>query len=108
MLIALAGWLCGYDGQFDWDSAKVFPENVNFVFMRVYCATFGALMTPLAYLTAKELHFSQLTCIMVGLMVICENAFLTISKFVLLDPFLLFFTSLTFYFLTRFRNAREK
>eukprot|EP00833_Pecoramyces_ruminatium_P010431 jgi/Orpsp1_1/1184463/evm.model.c7180000089631.1 len=107
MLIALAGWLCGYDGQFDWDSAKVFPENVNFVFMRVYCATFGALMTPLAYLTAKELHFSQLTCIMVGLMVICENAFLTISKFVLLDPFLLFFTSLTFYFLTRFRNARE-
>jgi len=107
MLIALSGWLCGYDGQFDWDSAKVFPENVNFVFMRVFCATFGALMTPFAYLTAKELHFSQLTCIVVALMVICENAFLTISKFVLLDPILLFFTASTFYFLTRFKNARK-
>jgi len=107
MLIGLAGWLCGYDGQFDWDSAKKFPENVNYTFMRVFCATFGALMTPLAYLTAKELHFSELTCILVGLMVICENAFLTISKFVLLDPFLLFFTAQTFYCLTRFKNARE-
>jgi len=108
MLIGLAGWLCGYDGQFDWDSAKEFPENLNYVFMRVFCATFGALMAPLAYLTAKELHFSLITCIAVALMVICENAFLTISKFVLLDPILLFFISLTFYSLTRFKNARKQ
>jgi len=107
MLIGLAGWLCGYDGQFDWDSAKVFPDNVNYVFMRVFCATFGALMAPLAYLTARELGFYQITCIAVALMVICENAFLTISKFVLLDPILLFFVSLSFYFLTRFKNARK-
>ncbi|ORX85212.1 PMT-domain-containing protein [Anaeromyces robustus] len=107
MLIGLAGWLCGYDGQFDWDSAKKFPENLNYTFMRVFCATFGAMMAPLAYLTARELHFSQLTCIAVSLMVICENAFLTISKFVLLDPILLYFTAQTFYFLARLRNARK-
>jgi len=70
MLIGLAGWLCGYDGQFDWDSGRTFPDNLNYVFMRVFCATFGALMTPLAYLTARELRFSQITCISVALMVI--------------------------------------
>jgi len=108
MLIALAGYLAGYDGHWGWDSGSTFPENVNFVRMRLFCATFGALIVPLAYLTACELKFPRKICILIGLMVLCENGLIVISKFVLLDPILIFFTSLSFFCLTKFHNQREK
>jgi len=108
MLIALAGYLAGYDGHWGWDSGSTFPENVNFVRMRLFCATFGAFIVPLAYLTACELKFPRKICILIGLMVLCENGLIVISKFVLLDPILIFFTSLSFFCLTKFHNQREK
>jgi len=108
MLIALAGYLAGYDGQWGWDSGATYPENLNFVKMRLFCATFGALIVPLAYLTACELKFSRKICILIGTMVLCENGLIVISKFVLLDPILIFFTSLSFFCLTKFHNQHEK
>jgi len=108
MLIALAGYLAGYDGQWGWDSGATFPETLNFRRMRIFCATFGALIVPLAYLTACELKFQKKVCLLIGLMVLCENGLIVISKFVLLDPILIFFTSLSFFCLTKFHNQREK
>lgn len=97
LLIALSGYLAGYDGNFKFDSGKVYPENVNYVFMRIFNAFFGILVTPLAYRTALLLGFNQLTCWLVGLMVVFEQLSLTLSKFILLDSMLLFFTVFTFF-----------
>jgi dolichyl-phosphate-mannose-protein mannosyltransferase len=70
MIVALAAYLSGYDGSFDFESGAKYPENVNYTFMRLFLATFGALIVPLAYFTAIELHFSNQTIILVTLMVL--------------------------------------
>ncbi|CAG8608238.1 6097_t:CDS:10 [Diversispora eburnea] len=94
MIVGLSGYLAGYNGSFDFGSGSAYPEHVNYSFMRVFLATFGAWMVPLAYFTAIELDFSQQSVFLVTLMV-------------LFDSMLLFFTFTTVFFLTKFHNQRN-
>ncbi|CAI2176276.1 8797_t:CDS:10, partial [Funneliformis geosporum] len=75
MIVALAGLLVGYDGSFDFASGSKYPENLNYVLMRIFLASFGAWMVPLAYFTAIELDFSQHAVILVALMVLLGKSF---------------------------------
>ena len=70
MIVALAGLLAGYNGSFEFTSGAKYPEDVNYTFMRIFLASFGAWMVPLAYFTAVELDFSQHAVILVALMVL--------------------------------------
>jgi dolichyl-phosphate-mannose-protein mannosyltransferase len=70
MIVALGGLLAGYDGSFSFEPASKYPENVNYTFMRLFLASFGAWMVPLAYYTTRELHFSSQATILVTLMVL--------------------------------------
>jgi dolichyl-phosphate-mannose-protein mannosyltransferase len=83
-------------------------------------------MVPLAWYTSKELKFSNLACHLTTIMVLCgtllavfvniklkltfliDVAWLCISRFILLDSMLLFFTVLTVFFLTKFHNERHE
>jgi dolichyl-phosphate-mannose-protein mannosyltransferase len=107
MLVGLSGYLAGYNGSFEFKSGETYPEELNYTFMRVFNSTFGALCVPLAYFTAKELHFKRATVWLVTLMVLCENSYATISRFILLDSMLLFFTFTTMYCMVRFHNERH-
>ncbi|KAK9471426.1 Dolichyl-phosphate-mannose--protein mannosyltransferase-like protein 2 [Dipodascopsis tothii] len=95
MLVGLSGYLCGYNGHFEFKSGEQYPSDLNYTFMRIFNATFGALCVPLAYQTAKQLRFSVLATWLVTLMVLCENSYATISRFILLDSILMFFTFTT-------------
>lgn len=55
MLIALAGWLAGFDGEFDFkDIGKDYLEpSVPYVAMRLFPAVCGILTIPTMYLTLK-------------------------------------------------------
>lgn len=108
LLVALSGYLAGYDGNFKFDSGNPFPDDMNYVFMRVFNAFFGILVTPLAYRTAVLLGYSQFTCWLVSLMVIFEQISLTLSKFILLDSMLLFFTVFTFFGLVNLHILSKK
>ncbi|CAG8494592.1 14035_t:CDS:2 [Acaulospora colombiana] len=59
MIVSLAGFLAGYNGSFDFESGSKYPEDVNYTFMRIFLASFGAWMAPLSYFTAIELDFSR-------------------------------------------------
>ncbi|KAF0397933.1 glycosyltransferase family 39 protein [Gigaspora margarita] len=107
MLVGLAGLLAGYNGSFEFGSGEAYPADVNYAFMRIFFATFGAWMVPLAYFTAIELDFSQHAVILATLMVLLDTAYLCISRFILLDSMLLFFTFTTLFFLTKFHNQRN-
>ena len=87
--------------------------------MRVFCAFFGSFLVPLAYLTCLELKTTKIAALLAALMVLLgivffgfpdlslntiDTALLTISRFILLDSLLLFFTSTSAYCLTKFRN----
>lgn len=108
LLVGLSGYLAGYDGKFDFDSGQDYPENVNYIFMRIFNCVFGILCTPLAYKTSMLLGFSQLTCWFIALLVTFEMLSLTLSKFILLDSMLLFFTVFSFFCLSNIHLLRTK
>jgi dolichyl-phosphate-mannose-protein mannosyltransferase len=124
MLVGLAGLLSGYDGSYEFKSGEMYPEHVPYVAMRVILATFGVLMVPLGWYTAVELGMSTRACHLVALMCLCgafvriltaqllrpltlfttDVAWLVISRFILLDSMLLFFTFTTVFGLSKFHN----
>lgn len=106
LLVGLSGYLAGYDGSFKFESGMPFPNNVDFVTMRVFNCLFGIMCTPLAYFTAVEMGFSQWTVWFVSLLVVFEMLSLTLSKFILLDSMLLFFTVAAFYCLVKVHLLR--
>lgn len=106
MLVAFAGLLSGYDGNFEFKSGEKYPDTVPYVAMRVMMATFGVALVPLGWYTAVELGLSPWACHLVALMVLCDVAWLCISRFILLDSMLLFFTFTTVFFLTKFHNQQ--
>jgi len=107
MLVGLSGFLANYNGSFEFKSGEEYPPEVNYTFMRLFNSFFGALMVPLAYFTAKELHFRRPTVWLVTLMILCENSYTTISRFILLDSMLLFFTFSTTFCWAKFHNQRH-
>ncbi|KAJ1566738.1 Protein O-mannosyltransferase 2, partial [Cladochytrium tenue] len=107
MLLGLAGILSRYNGSFMFDSGHKYPDHVNYTGMRIFAALFGAGMVPLAYFTAVQLKFSKPVCVLAASMVLMDIATLAISRFILLDSMLLFFTSLTLYCLCVFRNLQQ-
>lgn len=108
MLVGLSGYLAGYNGSFEFKSGEKYPEEVNYTFMRLFNSAFGALMVPLAYYTAKELNFRKTTVWLITLMVLCENSYATISRFILLDSMLLFFTFTTTLCWARFHRLQKQ
>lgn len=107
MLVGLSGYMAGYNGSFEFKSGDTYPEDVNYTFMRIFNATFGALLVPLAYFTAKELRFRRNTVWLITSMVLFENSYTTISRFILLDSMLLFFTFLTIFCWSKFHSYRK-
>lgn len=104
LLVALSGYLADYTGNFAFESGQKYPDDCNYVLMRCLNCLFGILCTPLAYKTALALGYSQWTVWLVSLLVVFEMLSLTLSKFILLDSFLLFFTVLSFYLLIKVHN----
>ncbi|KAI6813570.1 dolichyl phosphate-D-mannose:protein O-D-mannosyltransferase-like protein [Hortaea werneckii] len=107
MLVGLSGYLANYNGSFEFKSGETYPEELNYTFMRLFNSAFGALCIPLAYFTAKELHFKRPTVWLVTMMVLFENSYTTISRFILLDSMLLFFTFTTVFCWAKFHNQRH-
>lgn len=58
LLIALSGYLSGFDGgSFGFDKIGTpYPEDVPYVVLRVVPALFGALLTPTVFLILCELQ----------------------------------------------------
>ncbi|KAI8071484.1 glycosyltransferase family 39 protein [Gongronella butleri] len=104
MLVAAGEWLTGFDGAFKFDSGKEYPPEVDFKHMRMINTTFGVMLVPLAFMTARNFNFSKPACLLTAVLVLCENATITISRFILLDAILLFFTALSFYALSGFHR----
>lgn len=108
MLVGLSGRLAGYNGSFGFESGSQYPDDLDVVTMRVFNAAWGALLVPLAYGTARLFNMSTWSSMLAASMVLFDNALLTISRFILLDSMLLFFTGATFFCISGFRSQRKK
>ena len=92
MLVAFGMLLSGYTGGFGFESGKEYGD-VNYVGMRIFCALFGSALVPITYLIAKELPLTTFSRHLATWCVLFEVGLNVITRFILLDPFLLFFTS---------------
>ncbi|KAI9497779.1 Dolichyl-phosphate-mannose-protein mannosyltransferase-domain-containing protein [Zychaea mexicana] len=108
MLVGLSGWLAGYNGSFGFESGHKYPDNVNYTAMRIFNAFWGSLLVPLAYLTARQFKMSQRASILAATMVLLDTAYLCISRFILLDSMLMFFTCLSLYCMSVFNNCKNE
>ncbi|KAH8426418.1 protein mannosyltransferase 1 [Aspergillus melleus] len=109
LLITLAGWLAGFDGNFDFkDIGKDYLEpKVPYVAMRMLPAVLGILTVPLMFLTLKASGCRTLAAVLGAGVVIFENGLITQSRLILLDSPLVFFTALTALAFTSFTNQHE-
>ncbi len=85
---------------------QTFPDN-KYLSLRFLPTVAGTLLVVVIYLLALELGFSTLGAFGAGMMVALENALLTQSRLILLDPFLLLFgfSALLFYF--KYKNRAQ-
>ncbi|EST06774.1 MIR motif [Kalmanozyma brasiliensis GHG001] len=113
LLITLAAWLGGFDGDFDFkDIGREYLHGddtpVPYVMMRGLNALLGVATVPLAYLTLRGLSLRASTATLGAIFVLFDNALITQSRLILLDSILVFFTALTVYFWVAFCNEEKR
>lgn len=109
LLLTLAGWLAGFDGEFDFkDIGKDYLEpGVPYVAMRLLPAICGILLVPTMFLTLKAVGCRTTTAAMGAGLIIFENGLLTQARLILLDSPLMIMTAFTGLAFTSFTNQHE-
>lgn len=108
ILVSLAGALSGFNGEFEFESGHDYAKEVPFVQMRIIMAIYGILMVPVAFLTAQSFRWNWRAKHLFTLMVLLDNGWLTISRFILLDSMLLLFTLCVVLGLVRFHRLQDQ
>ncbi|KAL5604394.1 hypothetical protein BROUX41_002366 [Berkeleyomyces rouxiae] len=110
MLIALAGWLAGFKGDFDFkEIGKDYVEpRVPYVAMRLFPAICGILLAPTMFLTIKASGCRTTTAVLGSLAIVFENGLLTQARLILLDSPLMIATAFTALSFTSFTNQHEQ
>lgn len=104
-LIALAGYVAGYDGKFKFDRIGTsYAETVPLLALRFIPSLCGSLIIPISYHLMLELGLSQWTSLLASLMLLLDNALLTQSRFVLMESILLVFSLFGILALLKFRK----
>ncbi|KAH8802747.1 Dolichyl-phosphate-mannose-protein mannosyltransferase-domain-containing protein [Xylogone sp. PMI_703] len=110
LLITLAGWLAGFNGDFDFkEIGKDYIEpGVPYVAMRMLPAICGILLVPTVFLTLKSVGCRTSTATLGAGLVIFENGLLTQSRLILLDSPLILMTAFTAFAFLSFTNQHEQ
>lgn len=108
-LIAGAAYLAGFDGNFKFDRiGSSYAENVPLFALRFIPAFCGSLLMPTAYHLMLEMGLSQWTSLLAGILLLCDNAILTQSRFILMESILLFFSLFGILCILKFRKYHLK
>ncbi|XP_048668828.1 protein O-mannosyl-transferase 1 isoform X4 [Marmota marmota marmota] len=108
MLLALGGYLGGFDGNFLWNRIGAeYTSNVPVWSLRLLPALAGALSIPMAYQIVTELHFSHSAAMGAALLMLMENALITQSRLMLLESLLIFFNLLAVLSYLKFFNSQK-
>ncbi|NXB91552.1 POMT1 transferase, partial [Vidua chalybeata] len=108
MLLALGGYLGGFDGNFLWNRIGAeYSMNVPVWSLRLLPALAGALCVPLAYQILVELHFSHCAALGAALLILLENSLITQSRLMLLESILIFFILLAVLSYLKFYNLQK-
>jgi len=117
MLIALTGWLAGFDGEFDFkeigkycevlsraDCRDYLAPGVPYIAMRLLPAIMGILVVPIIFLTLRSSGCTQTTALLGAALITFENGLITQSRLILLDSPLVICTAFTAWAWTTFQS----
>ncbi|EEB13374.1 protein O-mannosyltransferase, putative [Pediculus humanus corporis] len=91
-LVSLATFFSGFNGHLKFEKiGSAYGEDIPLFTLRFVPAFCGTLLVPVAYHVMLELGFRQWTATVAGLLLVCDNALLTQSRFLLMESILLFF-----------------
>uniref|UniRef100_A0A2K5TSZ6 Dolichyl-phosphate-mannose--protein mannosyltransferase n=1 Tax=Macaca fascicularis TaxID=9541 RepID=A0A2K5TSZ6_MACFA len=108
MVLALGGYLGGFDGHFLWNRIGAeYSSNVPVWSLRLLPALAGALSVPMAYQIVLELQFSHCAAMGAALLMLIENALITQSRLMLLESVLIFFNLLAVLSYLKFFNCQK-
>ncbi|XP_012275961.1 protein O-mannosyl-transferase 2 isoform X2 [Orussus abietinus] len=108
MLIALSGYLTGYDGTFPFEKPGDKYENVQYAGMRIFCTFLGATIVPLSFLTVWDLTKSTSSATFSALFILCDVGLLTLNRYILLDPILLCFMMCAAWGMARIGSLKDQ
>ncbi|XP_024417995.2 protein O-mannosyl-transferase 1 isoform X2 [Desmodus rotundus] len=109
MLLALGGYLGGFDGNFVWNRIGAeYTSNVPVQSLRLLPALAGALSVPTAYQIVWELGFSHCAAVGAALLMLIENALITQSRLMLLESVLIFFNLLAVLSYLKFNSQKHR
>ncbi|KAJ2159213.1 Protein O-mannosyltransferase 2 [Coemansia sp. RSA 552] len=106
LLVGFSELLAGHNGSFNFKGGQPYPAFVHYGFMRMFNAAFGIALTPMAFLTCRQLRMPAAFAAMAALFVTLDNAICVMSRFILLDAPLLAFTALSLTMLAYFYRQR--
>ncbi|XP_067002481.2 protein O-mannosyltransferase 1 [Anabrus simplex] len=108
-LIAAVAYLAGFDGQFKFDRiGSSYADTVPLFALRLVPAVCGSLLIPTAYHLMLEMGLSQWTAALAGFLLLCDNAMLTQSRFILMESMLLLFALFGLLCILKFRHYHTK
>ncbi|KYN26969.1 Protein O-mannosyl-transferase 2 [Trachymyrmex cornetzi] len=108
MLIALSGYMTGYDGTFAFEKPGDKFENINYIGMRIFCTILGASTVPLSYLIVWDLTKSIRASALAAFFILCDVGLLTLNQYILLDPILLCFMMCATWGMARVASFRDR
>ncbi|KAH3853450.1 hypothetical protein DPMN_095974, partial [Dreissena polymorpha] len=108
MLIGLAGYLTGYDGQFPFDKPGDEYKEAQYVGMRVFCALLGAALIPLVYMSTWLLSGSVIASMFAAVFVLFDTGTNALSRYILLDPILMFFIISATFCVLKFMSLHQR
>ncbi|XP_069603641.1 protein O-mannosyl-transferase 1 isoform X2 [Ranitomeya imitator] len=108
MLLALGGYLGGFDGNFMWNRIGAeYSSSVPVWSLRLLPALSGGLCVPLAYQIVVELGYSAWAGGAAALLILFENALVTQSRLILLESVLIFFILLAIMSYLKFHRQQQ-
>jgi dolichyl-phosphate-mannose-protein mannosyltransferase len=110
LLVTLSAWVGRFDAKFSFYNigADYIKAGVPYVTMRAFTAVSGAVVPAIAFVTIRAMNLSFFTSLAVATMLIFDNGFATQSRLILLDSYLVLFTTLVAFFWVLFQRQRER
>ncbi|ODV87196.1 glycosyltransferase family 39 protein [[Candida] arabinofermentans NRRL YB-2248] len=108
LLIALVGYIIGFNGKFKFDNIgdSYIENSIPYIPLRALSATLGALTVPIMFNTLKECGYSIPACAFAASLVLFDNAHVAETRLILLDATLIISVAASVYCYVRFTKQR--
>lgn len=108
MMIAVSGHLSGYDGQFAFDKpGDQYEHWTQYIGMRIFCALLGSTIPIFAYISTQAMTNSRQSSSLAAALLVFDNGIITLTRYILLDPPLLFYIASSILGMTKFSFNRS-